>query len=47
MDATYKINKYKLPLLVIIGVIVLNITFYVGFAFMSGENTENYTWVIE
>ena len=47
LDATYKTNRYKLSLLIITGVTTLNTLFYVGFAFMSGENTEDYLWVIE
>ena len=42
LDATYKTNRYKLPLLIITGVTALNTSFYVEFAFMSGENTEDY-----
>ena len=42
----YKMNKYKLPLLVITGVTALNTSFYVGFAFMRAEYTPDYTWVM-
>ena len=47
LDATYKTNRYKLPLLVITGVTALNTSFYAAFAFMSSESTEDYLWVIE
>ena len=47
LDATYKTNKYKLPLLVITGVTALNTSFYVAFAFMKSEHTPDYVWVIE
>ena len=46
LDATYKTNKYKLPLLVITGVTALNTSFYLGFAFMKAEYTSDYTWVM-
>lgn len=39
LDATYKTNKYKLPLFIITGVTALNTSFYVGFAFMKSEYT--------
>ncbi len=47
LDATYKTNKYKLPLLIITGVTALNTSFYLGFAFMSSEHTPDYVWVLE
>ena len=47
LDATYKTNRYKLPLLIITGVTALNTSFYAAFAFMSAENTEDYVWVIQ
>lgn len=46
MDCTYKVNRYKMPLLVINGVTALNTTFFVGFAFLSSERTADYTWVL-
>ena len=42
MNCTYKINKYKMPLLIIIEIIVLNIIFYVDFCFMKGERYNDY-----
>ena len=39
-------NKYKLPLLAVIGVTALNTTFYVAFGFMSSEFTEDDTWML-
>ena len=38
MDWTYKIYKFKLPLLVIVGHTSLGITFYVIFAFLAKEH---------
>ncbi|XP_058217526.1 putative protein FAR1-RELATED SEQUENCE 10 [Rhododendron vialii] len=47
MDCTYKTNKYKFPLLQIVGVTSTEMTFCAAFAFMECEKTENYTWVLE
>ncbi len=38
----YKTNKYKISLLIIIKIIVLNIIFYVTFYFIKDENYINY-----
>ena len=46
IDATYKTNQYKIPLVIITGCTALNTTFYVGFAFVRGEKTPDYTWVL-
>lgn len=42
MDCTYKINKFKLPLLVIVGQIFMGSTFYAGFVFISKEQELDY-----
>ncbi|KAI8535960.1 hypothetical protein RHMOL_Rhmol10G0217000 [Rhododendron molle] len=47
MDCTYKTNKYRFPLLQIVGVTSTEMTFCAAFAFMECEKTENYTWVLE
>ncbi|KAG5535845.1 hypothetical protein RHGRI_023570 [Rhododendron griersonianum] len=47
MDCTYKTNKYKFPLLQIVGVTSTEMTFCAAFAFMECEKMENYTWVLE
>ena len=47
LDATYKTNRYRLPLLIVTGVTALNTSFYAAFAFMSSETTEDYLWVIK
>ncbi|XP_058198378.1 PKS-NRPS hybrid synthetase cheA-like [Rhododendron vialii] len=47
MDCTYKTNKYKFPLLQIVGVTSTEMTFCAAFAFMECEKTENYIWVLE
>jgi uncharacterized membrane protein len=47
MDCTYKTNKYKMPLLDIIGITCFNTSFYSGFVFLKKESTENYVWALE
>ena len=47
INYTYKINKYKMLLLIIIEVISLNIIFYVNFCFMKEERHNDYIWVLK
>lgn len=47
MDCTYKTNKYRQPLLEIIGITSTNLTFAVGFAYLEAEKTDNYRWALE
>ena len=47
IDATYKTNKYKMPLIIISGVTPLNTSYYVAFAFVSKETFEVYKWLLE
>ena len=35
INATYKANKYKMPLIIISKVMPLNISYYIAFAFVS------------
>nr|GEV76541.1 protein FAR1-related sequence 5 [Tanacetum cinerariifolium] len=44
MDCTYKTNKYKMPLLDIIGVSSFNTSFYYGFSFLKNEDEDSYEW---
>lgn len=46
MDCIYKTNKYRMPLLIIIGQTALNGNFYVAFCFMANEAKEDYFWVL-
>lgn len=46
MDATYKTNRYALPLLEIVGVTSTNNTFCVAFVFLHKEKECNYTWAL-
>ena len=41
-DTTYKINKYRLPLLEIVGITSTNMTFVVAFTYLSYERTNNF-----
>ena len=43
IDVIYKINKYKISLVIVIGCTALNIIFYVNFAFIREEKTPDYT----
>lgn len=46
MDCTYKTNRFRLPLLQIVGVTATNRTFHVAFAFIPEETTFGYTFPI-
>jgi len=46
MDCTYKTNKYKMPLLQIIGSTVLGSMFFVAFCFLSFETAESYGFAL-
>jgi hypothetical protein len=46
IDATYKTNKFYMPLLHIVGVTMHHTVYDIGFAFMGGENHEHYAWHI-
>ena len=46
IDATYKTNRYFLPLVIINGFTSINTSFYLAFAFVREEKTEDYTWVL-
>jgi hypothetical protein len=47
LDCTYKTNKYKMPLLDIIGVDACQRSFCIAFAFLSGEAEQDYSWALE
>ena len=46
MDCTYRTNKYKLPLLHILGCTNLQTFFSAGFCFLSNETYTDYYWAI-
>jgi hypothetical protein len=46
LDCTYKTNRFKMPLLHIIGVTASNLSFTIALCFMLNEGTESYTWAL-
>ncbi len=46
-DCTYKINKYKMFLMIIFDQIALHKTFYVVFCFMTKEKQNDYVWIMK
>ncbi|XP_022040097.1 protein FAR1-RELATED SEQUENCE 5-like [Helianthus annuus] len=46
IDSTYK-NRYKMPLVQIIGVTSTLMSFCIAHAFISNEKQENFTWVLQ
>ncbi|KAL7221792.1 hypothetical protein ACSBR1_023688 [Camellia fascicularis] len=46
MDCTHKTNRYRLPLLEIVGVTSTCMTFSVAFAYLHYEKEDNYTWAL-
>jgi len=47
MDSTYKTNRYRLPLLEIVGVTSTGLTFSVVFALLSTERENNFIWTLQ
>ncbi|PWI64023.1 hypothetical protein PCL_00444 [Purpureocillium lilacinum] len=47
LDCTYKTNKYKMPLLDMIGVDACQRSFGIAFAFLSGEAEEDFIWALD
>ena len=46
MDCTYKTNKYRLPLLHIVGMTNFNSQFSAGFCFFKEEKLNDYMWAL-
>lgn len=46
LDCTYKTNKYRMPLLDVIGVDACQRSFCITFAFLSGKSEEDYSWAL-
>jgi len=44
MDTTFKTNKYRVPLLEIVGVTCIDLSFFAGFVFLSSEKEKNFIW---
>ncbi|KAI7933256.1 hypothetical protein MJO29_016940 [Puccinia striiformis f. sp. tritici] len=47
LDATYKTNRYKIPLLHVIGQAASNRSFSIAFCFLTYEDDENYLWAVQ
>lgn len=47
LDCTYKTNRYKMPLLHIIGLSPSNSSFSIAFCFMQNEQEESYKWTLQ
>ena len=47
IDSTYKTNRYRLPLLEIVGMTPTGMTFSVAFAFMASERVNNVVWALD
>ena len=47
MDSTYKTNMYKMPMFEIVGVTSTDLTYSVGFGFVTHEKEENFVWVLQ
>ncbi|KAH1234590.1 Alpha-glucosidase 2 [Glycine max] len=47
LDNTYKVNRYQLPLLEIVGVTSTELTFSVAFAYMESDEVDNFTWALQ
>jgi len=47
MDSTYKTNRYKLPLLEIVGVTSTELTFSITFILVEAECENNFVWALE
>lgn len=47
IDATYKVNRYKMPVIHVCGITATNKTFDVGFCFVKTEKTMVYLWFAE
>ena len=47
INSTYKTNRYKLPLLDIVGVTPTGMTFFAAFAYLEGERLNNIVWALQ
>ena len=46
MDCTYKTNRFRMPLLDVVGMTSFNTTFFSCFAFLKSEEKEDYEWAL-
>jgi MULE transposase domain len=47
LDCTYKTNRFKMPLLNIVGSTCMHKTYYVSFCFLHNEIEESYIWALQ
>jgi hypothetical protein len=47
IDATYKTNRFNMPLVNTVGIDNCNRTFFISFAFMSSEGEVDYDWTLQ
>lgn len=47
MDATYKTNEYRKPLLEVVGMTSTNLTFSIMFAYLNNERQDRVTWALD
>ncbi len=47
LDCTYNTNRFRFPLLNMVGINGLGGTFYVAFAFIRSESEDNFKWALE
>ena len=47
IDCIYKINRYNMLMLDIVDHIVIEIIFYIDFAFVDREKKNRYMWIID
>jgi hypothetical protein len=47
MNCTYRTNKFKMPLLNIVGTTCLNKNFHIAFCFLAKEEEGDYTWALQ
>ena len=47
LDCTYRTNKFKMPLLNIVGTTCLDTNFHAAFCFLSKEEEGDYVWTLE
>jgi len=47
MDSTYKTNLYKMPMFEVVGVTSTDLTYSVGFGFVTHEKEEKFVWVLK
>jgi hypothetical protein len=45
MDITFKTNRFQMKLFNIVGITLLNITFYLAFIFLTHKATPDFAWV--